>query len=114
MENPAYLLGIPFLVVGIIGVLLALSELVSSNRVGPGRLALDQSAQISRVSAFDVWPLVVAVGAALVMAGLVIHLGFLIAGAFVAALGMLGWLGEDVLEHRRSTRGGSHGGAAHG
>jgi hypothetical protein len=40
------------------------------------------------------WPLVLAVGIALVAAGVVLSIGFLIAGGVVFAIGLCGWIGE--------------------
>ncbi len=109
MENPAYLLGIPLVVVGVIGALVTLAMLLGSVWLPAGSLAPGQSAPAVPLFGSSIWPFVVVAGGALALVGLVTHVSLLGIGIAVGVLGVLGWLAEDVTRRR----GHMHGGAGH-
>jgi hypothetical protein len=53
----------------------------------------------------SIWPLVIAVGTAILMAGIILHLWMVLGGVLMLFIGIGGWLYQDVQVARR---GGHH------
>lgn len=62
----------------------------------------DETASAVHLPDPSIWPLVIAVGLAVLMSGIVLHLLVLLAGLAILVFGIGGWIYQDIQVARRS------------
>lgn len=95
-ENPALLLGIPLVALGVLGLLIVLSP-IGLARPQPESTTVTTRAEtkILHLTFRSPWPLVLAIGVVMLAAGIVLHPALIIGGALVTVGGGVGWLQES-------------------
>jgi hypothetical protein len=105
LEDPAYLMGVPLLVLGIVGALIALSPVgvarPPKTAKRPGTSPDEKSRPDAQVTAeavtavpLSIWPVVMAAGMFVFGLGIVLHFSLIIAGGLIAVLAFGMWLVE--------------------
>lgn len=105
LEDPAYLMGVPLLALGIVGALIALSPVGvarSPKTAKRARTSLDEKARPDAEVAAEavtavplsIWPVAIAAGMFVFGLGIVLHVSLIVAGGLIAVLAFGMWLKE--------------------
>ncbi len=105
LEEPAYLMGVPLLALGIVGALIALSQVGAARAPKTARRARTSPDEEARPGAevvaeavtavsLSIWPVVMAAGMFVFGLGIVLHFSLIVAGGLIAVLAFGSWLVE--------------------